>query len=66
VEVRFTAAELEQEACALLREFSDLPLSFVDAVSLCVMRREQMPHAFAFDPHFPRAGIRCIPLDLAP
>jgi predicted nucleic acid-binding protein len=66
VEVRFTSAELEQEACALLREFQEVPLSFVDAVSLALMRREQILHAFAFDPHFPGAGIRCIPLDLAP
>jgi len=65
VEVRLSSVELEREACALLPEFQDLPLSFVDAVSLCVMRREQIPHALAFDPHFARAGIRCIPLDLS-
>jgi predicted nucleic acid-binding protein len=65
VEVRFTSAELEQEACALLREFQEVPLSFVDAVSLCVMRREQIAQTFAFDPHFARAGIRCLPLDLS-
>jgi predicted nucleic acid-binding protein len=65
VEVRLTSAELEQEACALLREFQEVPLSFVDAVSLCVMRREQIAQAFAFDPHFARAGIRCLPLDLS-
>jgi predicted nucleic acid-binding protein len=49
----------------VLREFQDVPLSFVDAVSLALMRREQIPHAFAFDPHVLRAGIRCIPLDLS-
>jgi predicted nucleic acid-binding protein len=54
------SADLEQEACAVLREFQD-----VDAVSLCVMRREQIAQAFAFDPHFARAGIRCLPLDLS-
>jgi predicted nucleic acid-binding protein len=65
VEVRLAPADLEQEARAVLREFQDMPLSFVDAVSLCVMRREQIAQAFAFDPHFARAGIRCLPLDLS-
>ena len=65
VEVRMASANLEREACALLREFSDLPLSFVDGVSLCLMRREQIPHAFAFDPHFAMPGFRHIPLDLS-
>jgi predicted nucleic acid-binding protein len=65
VDVRMASAALEREACTLLREFPDLPLSFVDGVSLCLMRREQIPHAFAFDPHFARAGFRCIPPDLS-
>jgi predicted nucleic acid-binding protein len=65
VDVRMASAALEREACTLLREFPDLPLSFVDGVSLCLMRREQIPHAFAFDPHVARAGFRCIPPDLS-
>lgn len=65
VEVRVASAELEQEARGLLRDLQDVPLSFVDSVSLCLMRREQIPHAFAFDPHFTRAGFRCVPGDLS-
>ncbi len=65
VEVRVASAAIEREAYALLREFADEPLSFVDGVSLFIMRQERIQHAFAFDPHFARAGVLRIPGDLA-
>lgn len=65
VDLRVASAALEREAWTVLREFSDLPLSFADGVSLCLMRQEKIPHAFTFDPHFARVGFLRIPLDLA-
>ncbi|MFQ5899539.1 MAG: type II toxin-antitoxin system VapC family toxin [Candidatus Methylomirabilia bacterium] len=65
VELYVASAGLEREACGVLREFPELPLSFVGGVSLCMMRQRGIPHAFAFDPYFARAGFVRIPTDLA-
>jgi hypothetical protein len=40
-----------------LARFADQPFTLVDAVSFEVMRREELTHAFAFDPHFEVAGF---------
>ncbi|MFQ5521326.1 MAG: hypothetical protein ACE5FK_08010 [Candidatus Methylomirabilia bacterium] len=59
-----TSGALEEDAYGLLRELSDQPLSFVDGISLCLMRQEKIPHAFAFDPDFVRAGFLRVPVDV--
>jgi len=40
-----------------LVRFSDQDFSLIDAVSFEVMRRNRVPHAFAFDRHFAIAGF---------
>ena len=40
-----------------LDRFADQPFSLTDAVSFELMRRERIPHAFAFDRHFVAAGF---------
>jgi len=39
---------------------SSLAISFADAVSFEVMRRERLTHAFAFDKHFVTAGFKLL------
>ena len=65
VEVHVASADLERDAWALLREFQELPLSFIEAVSLCLMRQEHIPEGFTFAAHVARAGCRGIPGDMA-
>jgi predicted nucleic acid-binding protein len=40
-----------------IRRFSDKPVSFADAVSFEVMRRERIKRALTFDHHFADAGF---------
>lgn len=53
----FTPEALEEEACQLLKKFSDQDFSFVDATSFVWMRTLKMHQAFAFDKHFRIAGF---------
>ena len=55
---RAVSPELLREATTnWLSPFRDQRLSLVDAVSLEIMRREKVTHAFAFDRHFETAGF---------
>lgn len=60
----FVSSKIEQDAYQLLQRYSEHPFSFVDGVSFCVMRKEAISHAFAFDSHFAKAGFTRIPLDM--
>ena len=61
----FVSSKIEQEAYLLLHRYSEHPFSFVDGVSFCIMKKEAIAHAFAFDRHFATACFTRIPLDLA-
>lgn len=60
----FVSSKIEQDAYSLLRQYSEHPFSFVDGISFCIMRKETISHAFAFDRHFAAAGFTRIPLDM--
>lgn len=63
VQVHTASPALEREAWVLLRQRPDQPLSFADAVSLCLMRQLGIQHAFAFAPCFTVEGFLLIPAD---
>ena len=44
-----------------LRKYADQGVSFVDATTFVLMRRENIPHVFSFDRHFTAAGFRSWP-----
>ncbi len=45
-----------------IRRFSDKAVSFTDAVSFEVMRRERITRSLTFDRHFADAGFEILPL----
>jgi predicted nucleic acid-binding protein len=49
-----------ERAVEWLRTAGRRHVSLVDAVSFVVMRARQIEVAFAFDPHFVRAGFRLL------
>ena len=49
-----------QRAVEWLRTAGRRHVSLVDAMSFVVMRARQIEVAFAFDPHFVRAGFRLL------
>ena len=57
VERVFVPQDWETEAEAILADFVNQDLSYVDATSFVVMRRLQLNTAFAFDDHFSVAGF---------
>lgn len=59
----FVSSRIEQDVYPLLQRYSEHPFSFVDGVSFCIMKKEEISHAFAFDRHFAIAGFTRIPLD---
>ena len=59
----FVSSKIEQDAYSLLQQYSEHPFSFVDGISFCIMKKEAISHAFAFDRHFATVGFTRIPLD---
>jgi predicted nucleic acid-binding protein len=57
----YADADLERDARALLRQYSDQDFSYTDAVSFAAMRRAGITRAFGFDRHFVTAGFVLIP-----
>jgi len=57
----YADANLEGDARALLRQYSDHDFSYTDAVSFAAMRRTGITQAFGFDRHFVTAGFALIP-----
>ncbi|MFD1360950.1 hypothetical protein [Lentibacillus salinarum] len=45
----------------LLRDFSDQCLSYVDAVSIAIMKKERISKVFGFDHHFYVMGFEVVP-----
>jgi uncharacterized protein len=52
--------ELEEEAWALFRRYSDKEFSFTDCTSFVVMRRRGIQEAFTNDHHFEQAGYQAL------
>jgi uncharacterized protein len=53
-------AALEENAAAILEQYSDQQFSYVDAVSFALMRQRTIEQAFAFDRHFLTAGFTLV------
>jgi predicted nucleic acid-binding protein len=59
-EVDWVTRATHERAVEWLRTAGRRQLSLVDAVSFVVMRTRQIEVAFAFDPHYVRAGFRLL------
>lgn len=59
--VIYADADLEGNARALLRQYSDHDFSYTDAVSFAAMQQTDIKQAFGFDRHFVTAGFALIP-----
>lgn len=64
VEEYFATYQIEREAFDFLHQYRDHPFSFVDGVSFCIMKREDIQDTFSFDSHFPIAGFNRIGIDI--
>lgn len=53
--------ELHEVASQILKKFSDHRLSFTDASSFAIMKRERVSCALTFDEDFKRAGFESVP-----
>jgi uncharacterized protein len=54
-------AQVRTSALPWMKKFADQEVSFVDATSFVLMRRENIRHVFTFDRHFASAGFRLWP-----
>ena len=54
-------AQVQKAALPWMKKFADQAVSFVDATSFVLMRRENIRHVFTFDRHFAAAGFRLWP-----
>lgn len=63
LEIARVEPEIEREAWAILKRFSDQDFSFVDGTSFALMRKRKLQRAFAFDRHFATAGFVRVPRD---
>jgi len=57
----YSNPDIEAQAEAILRHYSDQDFSYTDAVSFAVMRQRGIAEAFAFDNHFLTAGFTLVP-----
>ena len=53
--------DIEEEAEAILRKYSDQNFSYTDAVSFVTMRTGKIQKVFLFGRHFSTAGFMIIP-----
>jgi predicted nucleic acid-binding protein len=54
-------AQVRKAALPWMKKFADQAVSFVDATSFALMRRENIRHVFGYDRHFVAAGFRLWP-----
>ncbi len=54
-------AEMEARALEYFTKYADQKISFTDAISFALMRKEHMRKAFTFDRHFADAGFDVLP-----
>lgn len=52
-----TDTDIELKALKLLEKYADLPLSFTDAVSVCLMRSHTIRQIYTFDADFQVTGF---------
>jgi hypothetical protein len=64
IEDYFATPQIEKEAINLLHKYHDHPFSFVDGISFCIMKKEGLRDAFAFDSHFAIAGFNRVSIDV--
>ena len=57
VKVVYSNRELEQQAIHLLNRYADHRFSYVDAVSICMIRNQGLNKVFSYDRHFTLAGV---------
>ena len=62
IKVIWIDSPLHRAASQTLEKFSNLHLSFTDAVSLALMKKERLTQALAFDDDFIKAGYETLPL----
>ncbi|MDQ6912178.1 MAG: PIN domain-containing protein [Verrucomicrobiota bacterium] len=60
VEVRAFSTEVFREAEKLWQSHRDKEWDLIDCYSFCVMRRESIRAALAFDDHFRQAGFQIV------
>ena len=53
--------ETDVESYRLLRRFSEIDLSYIDATSIVTMKSHAISDCFAFDRHFAAAGLTLLP-----
>ena len=53
--------QVQRASLPWMKKFADQEVSFVDATSFVLMRRENIRHVFTFDRHFAAAGFRLWP-----
>ena len=56
----FASPEQERRAYLLLHKYRDHAFSFVDALSFCIMKSEDIQTAFSYDSHFTVAGFSLV------
>jgi predicted nucleic acid-binding protein len=54
-------AQVRRASLSWMRKYADQGVSFVDATSFALMRRENIRNVFSFDRHFAAAGFRLWP-----
>ena len=54
-------AQVRKSDLPWMKKFADQSVSFVDAISFALMRRENIRHVFSNDRHFVAAGFRLWP-----
>lgn len=61
LDVIFCDGDMIELAEQLLRDFSDQSLSYVDAVSMAIMKNEKINRVFGFDQHFYILNFELVP-----
>jgi len=59
--ILYDNAEILELADAILRDFPDQKLSYTDAISMSMMRLENIRKVFGFDRHFYLMGFEMVP-----
>ncbi len=61
IKVIYSTQEVEEDAKAILKKYTDQDFSYTDAVSFAIMKKHKIEKAFSFDKHFTTAGFTRIP-----
>jgi len=61
IQIIYSDAKIEQATEEILYKYSNLKLSYTDAVSFSIMRKNKIENAFTFDKHFQSVGMKIFP-----